>query len=356
VIRLTWRQFRTQAAVAFAAVVAVAVLAAITGPHVVHFYDTMIVPCGTQGDCGIATNAFLDKYQFLQGALNAAVLALPALIGIFWGAPLVARELETGTHRLAWTQSVSRRRWLGVKAGVIGLSTLAVAGVFSLMVTWWSSPFDRVNMNRFTPALFGERGLTPVGYAAFAFALGLSAGVLIRRTLPAMAATLAAFIGARLTVTYWVRPHLSAPLRVISKFQFANGGSPNPGDWVVSSQTINAAGKVIGDNGGIGSGGRVGFDVGRDGTINFVGVGLCPNKAPVPTLGNPGGPSSSVQAAFQECADKLGIREILHYQPAGRYWAFQWYETAIFIGLALGLVGFCFWWIRSRRDRRTLPR
>jgi hypothetical protein len=256
--------------------------------------------------------------------------------------------------RLAWTQSVTRTRWLPTKLGVVGLAAMAAAGLLSLMVTWWASPLDRAHANVYNT--FDERDIVPVGFALFAFTLGVIAGLIIRRTLPAMAATLVAFIGARLAVTYWVRPHLSAPLRIISKFQFGSGGSPNPGDWVVSSQTINAAGKVIGDNGGIGSGGRVGFDVGRDGTINFVGVGLCPNKAPVPTLGSPGGPSSSVQAAFQECADKLGIREILHYQPAGRYWAFQWYETAIFIGLALGLVGFCFWWIRSRRDRRTLPR
>ncbi|HEX3839857.1 MAG TPA: hypothetical protein VHU85_03590 [Acidimicrobiales bacterium] len=353
-LRLTWRQFRTQAAVAFGAVAAVAVVLAITGPRVVNFYDALVAPCAVHADCGVATSAFLNKYHFLQGALNAVVLVLPALIGIFWGAPLVARELEAGTYRLAWTQTVTRWRWLGVKVGVLGLSSLALAGVFSLMVTWWSSPFDRVNANRFTPAMFGERGITPVGYAALAFALGLSAGVVIRRTLPAMAATLAAFIGARLAATYWVRPNLSAPLRAVSGFQLdsGTGGLPHSGDWVISSQTINAAGKVIGDNGGIGPSGNVGFDVGRDGAITFQGVGLCPNKVPASAVGNPS--PSSVQAAFQECAHKLGIREILHYQPAGRYWALQWYETAIFVGLALMLVGFSFWWIRGRR-RPGLP-
>ena len=58
----------------------------------------------------------------LQVALITLVLVVPALIGMFWGAPLIAHELETGTFRLAWTQSVSRRRWLLVKMGLVGLA------------------------------------------------------------------------------------------------------------------------------------------------------------------------------------------------------------------------------------------
>ena len=132
---------------------------------------------------------------------------MPALIGVFWGAPLVARELETGTYRLAWNQSVTRTRWLAVKLGLIGLAAMAAAGLLSLMVTWWSSPIDQAlaargpqraqRRNRFAPLLFGARGIVPIGYAAFAFALGVTVGVLIRRTLPAMATTLAVFVAVR---------------------------------------------------------------------------------------------------------------------------------------------------------------
>ena len=83
-----------------------------------------------------------NKHRFLQH-LSLVSLLVPALIGIFWGAPLVARELEAGTFRLAWTQSVTRTRWLAVKIALVGLASVLAAGLLSLLVTWWSSPLDR---------------------------------------------------------------------------------------------------------------------------------------------------------------------------------------------------------------------
>ncbi len=355
-IRLTWLQFRVQALVSAAALALVAVVLAVTGPHLVHVYDTTVATCTAHGDCGTATSAFLGNDHFLQAALNSLVLVLPALIGIFWGAPLIARELEAGTFRLAWTQSITRRRWLAVKLGVVGLSSVVVAGLLSLMVTWWSSPFDRVNLNRFTPAMFGERSLVPVGYAAAAFALGVTAGVLIRRTVPAMAVTLVAFVGARLAMTYWARGSFMAPLRILSGLHVNPGNAtttsaadPTRAGWILSAgQTINAAGRVIGQNGGIGPSGNIGFDV-HGATLTFAGVGRCPNRIPGAQWGaRRGAGQRQVQAAMQACADKLHIRELLTYQPAGRYWTFQWLEMAIFLGLALALAGLCLWWVRHR--------
>jgi transposase len=120
------------------------------------------------------------------------VLVLPALIGLFWGAPLITRELEAGTHRLVWNQTITRTRWLAVKLGLTGLATITAAGLGSLAVTWWSSPIDKTATNDFPrmgPLLFDARGVVPIGYAAFAFALGVTVGMLVRRTLPAMAIT-----------------------------------------------------------------------------------------------------------------------------------------------------------------------
>ena len=351
-IRLSWLQLRAQALLVAAVLAVIAVVLVITGPHLVHLYDTTVATCQARNDCAAATRAMLNDDRFLQAALNPLVLVAPALTGIFWGAPLIARELEAGTFRLAWTQSVSRTRWLAVKLGLAGVASVAVAGLLSWMVTWWSGPFDRVNANRLTPALFGERGLAPVGYAAAAFMLGAAAGVLIRRTVPAMAAGLVAFVGARLAMTYWGRPNLAARVHTTSLLQVGPGSGPSqsgtgpPGAWVLSNgDTINAAGRVIGQNGGIGPQGNIGFDV-RGTTLRLVGAGRCPNRIP----GGIGARSGTRQMsnAMQECVSRLRIRELLTYQPASRFWPFQWYELAIFLGLALALAGLCFWWVRRR--------
>ena len=357
-IWLTWRQFRTQAAVVFGLLAAVAVVLAVTGPHLVHLYDTTVKPCASHDDCNAVTAAFTHNDRLLQ-QLSQVVLIAPLLIGMFWGAPLVARELESNTFQLVWTQSISRTRWLAYKLGLIGAASVAAAGLLSLMVTWWSSPFDarsRMNASPFSPSYFDHRDLVPLGYAAFAFALGVTFGVLMRRTLPAMAATFVAFIGVRLADWEWLRPHLNSPLTVTAAFQPPMGSGPqplalNPSSWVITNQTINARGKVIGENGGIGTGnGNFGLNVSPSGTITLSNGENCPNKLHLPHLAQPrvGVPGPAANRAIQECVNRLGIREVLTYQPISRYWPFQWYETAIYVGLALVLAGFCVWWVRRR--------
>ena len=346
-IWLTWRQFRAQAWVASAVLAVIAVALGITGVHLAHLFDTSgVATCQAHSDCTTLATSFMNQvkasptYKALYDGGTVILYVAPALIGIFWGAPLVTREVETGTFRLAWNQSVTRTRWLAAKLGLIGLAAMATAGLLSLMITWWASPIDRAlglpagrngpgGVNRFAPLLFGARGITPIGYAAFAFALGVTAGVLIRRTVPAMAATLAVFTGALITMSLWVRPHLITPLHVTSALNIANidelsignggqmtvGASVNlPGAWVLSNQSITASGHV------------------------FTG------PATQACL--------STTASLQACQNSLGqlhLRQLVTYQPASRYWAFQGYETAIFLALALALAGVCFWWIRRRR-------
>jgi hypothetical protein len=196
-IWLTWRQFRAHSIVAFAALAATAIVLGITGPHLAHLFHIEIASCiGQSSGCDNATlSAFTNTYSFVQHFFGFVLIIVPGLVGAFWGAPLLTREIESGTHQIVWNQGVTRTRWLAVKVGLIGLASAAGAGLLSLMLTWWSRPLDRVNANRITPPVFDERGIDPIGWALFAFALGLTAAVLIRRTLPAMAATLAVFTG-----------------------------------------------------------------------------------------------------------------------------------------------------------------
>jgi hypothetical protein len=331
-IRFTWLRFRAQAAVALGALAVLAVVLAVTGFHLAHAYDATVAPCKLRGDCATALSAFPSNDDLsLQNLLNALVVAVPGLMGMFWGAPLVAREFETGTFRLAWTQGITRTRWLAIKTGVVGVLSMVVAGLLSLMVTWWSSPIQKVTMNRVAPGIFHASGIAPIGFAAFGFALGATAGVLIRRTLPAMAVTLAIFYVATQIVMPWAQPRLIAPVQAASALNVAsltttgvNSGrlylqtQPNiRGAWILSSQIITSAGRP-----------------------------------------------ASTEPATQACASgnasacdtyiaSLHLRQTVTYQPASRYWPLQWYEAAILLALALILAGLSFLRIRPGRSAIT---
>jgi ABC-type transport system involved in multi-copper enzyme maturation permease subunit len=355
-IWLTWRQSRTQLAVAGIGLVIVALALLITGPHLLHLYDTSLASCRANGDCAGANSSFLAQDRGLQLGLDALVIVVPAIIGLFWGAPLVARELEAGTQRLAWTQSVTRVRWVAVKLGALGAASMATAGLLSLAVTWWSSPFDRANMNVFMS--FDQRDIVPVGYAAFAFALGCSAGVVIRRILPAMAATLAGFIAVRLVMDYVVRPHLIAPVvRTFALdpsstgFGSMNGGpltlQPNPPDipnaWIYSTQIVDKAGHGL----------PAGLLARTCPRLPVPGAGTGTGRGPGPlsaSVSHQAPAPAGVQQVFQECVTKVAktYHGVLTYQPGSRYWTFQGYELALYLVLAAALAGLCFWWVRHR--------
>jgi ABC-type transport system involved in multi-copper enzyme maturation permease subunit len=350
-IWLTWRQFRAGAAMMSAALAGFVVILALTGPGLADDYSTGIAACTTQsGGCSDFVNRFFQDHQNAFLAVTAVVLLLPALIGLFWGAPLITRELEAGTHRLVWNQSVTRSRWLAVKLGLTGLAAMTAAGLGSLAVTWWSSPIDKTaahNFPRMEPLLFDARGIVPIAYAAFAFALGVTIGILVRRTLPAMAITLAVFVAVQIAMPLLVRPHLVPPVRstiAITEASFdglttqrGGGGpvrilltAPDTGAyasaWVLSSQAVDSSGQAVD-------------------SIRLSRSGACgpPEGGPAPGAA----PGDELSACFAEIK-RLGYRQHVSYQPASRFWAFQWYETGIYIALALGLAGFCFWRIRHR--------
>jgi small basic protein len=355
VIWLAWRQFRTQAYVAIGVLAAIGIVFAITRPSLMHVYDTSVLTCQAHGNCASATQNFLKRDHLLRD-LSLVVILVPALVGVFWGAPLVAREMENGTFRLIWTQSVTRTKWIVTRIALVGLFSVLVTGLYSLLVTWWSSPFDTINDNPY--ALFDLRDITPIGYAALAFALGVTAGIVIRRTVPAMAASLVAFAAIRIAFTEWVRPHFMSPLHSSGPFRLiATNGQPavpgkgQAGDWIISEVTYNAQGAIIGQNGGIGPNGDVEFrSVSGNGTrVIFQGVGKCPNKFPVSSgSGQRNQVSNAAQEAVNKCLASFHLRDTLTYQPTSRFWTFQWYEMSIYIVLALVLTGLSVWWVRRR--------
>jgi hypothetical protein len=346
-IQLTWRQFRTQALLGSIALAIVAAVLLVTGPHLVAAYHSYLVSCRATDTCGTFTTGVLHTYQPLRTGLPLLVIAVPAVLGIFWGAPLVAHELETGTFRLAWTQSVTRRRWLATKLAVVGLSSVGIAGLLALMASWWANPDYKITQDLFSPGTFSTRGLVPFGYAAFAFALGVCSGVILRRTLPAMAVTLIGFAGARLAVTNWIRPHLSAPSHLnvaispvntsLGYAQTSSGVSvlpPTvsiPNAWIHSTTVVNQAGQAP--------------------TQQYL-KDTCPKVVDVltPLPRNATHLPAATPQDFQSCTANIAAKfhEVVTYHPASRYWTFQWYETAIFVAATVVLVAVSFWWIRHR--------
>jgi hypothetical protein len=313
------------------------VVVLLEGSQVLHDYH-LSISSGTVND-------FATKYQSMSAWLSGLVLVVPGLLGLFWGAPLVARELETGTFRLAWTQSVSRARWTLCKLGLLGLSAMAVAGLCSLLVTWWSSPVDlAVGAGPF--ANFDVRGIVPVAYAAFAFALGVAAGAVIRQTIAAMGVALGLFVAVRVAFTEWVRPHLMAPLTMHTPFTVKDprrvqiGAHLPQGSWVVTQEVVNRSGHAVRGAGGFLV--NPATAVGPNG-VNIAGVGSCPNIRP------PNGQLGNLQMGgdlVAKCINQLHLTNVVTYQPPSRYWPFQTYESLIFFAAAVAVGAFTVWWVR----------
>jgi hypothetical protein len=351
---LAWRQLRTPAAVAALGVLGVLVALAVTGPHLLNVYDTVVVPCAAHGNCSSVTAHFQGLDAQLRHLCSGLMLLAPVLFGIFLGAPLIARELEAGTYRLAWAQSVTRSRWIATRLTLVALVTAVLVGLLSTAVTWWQRPLDLVN---YPPWLsFDQRDVVPIAFAVFAVALGALLGALARRTLIAMVATIVGYAGARYLVSEYVRSNLFVPLRASLPFHLqltatgteATIGPPKPNDLVVSNQIVTGTGRVVGQDGEIGPNGNSGVtNVKGNGTAVFTGVGRCPNRIPVST-----GPHwhtvPATQAALQRCVDSFHLRQVVAYQPPSKYWPLQWSEAAIFVALAVALGAGCVWWVRRR--------
>jgi hypothetical protein len=255
-----------------------------------------------------------------RSVLVTLTVLVPCLLGVFWGGPLVARELEVGTSQFAWMQSITRGRWLTATVGWVLLAAAVWGGAVAALVTWWSSPVNALKQQNFDAGQFDIQGIVPVGYAAFAVALGIAAGTLLRRTLPAMAITVGVFTFLRLVIGQDLRSHY---LTAVTKtFTFlSHPALPTGSYWLVSSGVVGPGGQAYSQtHGGLG--------------INYDGVplpvGIMPAACRPLVFADP--------HSFASCVAARGYHLFITYQPASRYWAFQGIETGIFVVLAAALV------------------
>ena len=310
---LVWRQHRAQFYVGAALLAALGVLLLITGLQMASQYHSAIAACTATHSCTNQGGLFLGNRAV--GFLVIMTLGTPVLAGLFWGAPLVAAELETGTAQFAWMQSITRRRWLAVKTGWMLLAAAVWGGVISALVTWWSGPNNALYLDAFNPGRFDIMGLVPVAYALFAMALGIAAGALLRRTLPAMAVTLAGFIAVRAVIALWLRPHFMSA--VTTTYNLIQGYTPPGSSWQLASGVLNSNGHPVPQVNGVAA-----FGI----PINYLPASCAPLNGGATTI------APSCRAALDS------FRGFVTYQPAGRYWAFQAIETGIFVALAAILI------------------
>jgi ABC-type transport system involved in multi-copper enzyme maturation permease subunit len=316
---VTWRQHRIEALVGGLVLMCAIVFLVVTGLNLVAAYqNTGVASCVAQHVTCVGSRRAFGQY-FHEGGIAGASLwlnFLPLLVGMFIGAPMVARELEQGTHRLAWTQSITRFRWMVVKLGLLIGVTLLAFMVLDAFMIWWNGPIDSALGPWET---FDLQGTVPLAYALFGLVLGMVVGTLVRRSVPAMAITIVAFLLLRLLVATLVRPHFLPPL------SYTWPGTQNDprayqGDLVINQTMVDRFGHQLSA-----------ADISR----------LCSNPA-LPKGG------TEQQTAFMQCVDHFGFLNLGYYQPADRFWLFQGIETTLFLALAVALVVFTIWWVARR--------
>jgi hypothetical protein len=308
---VTWRQHRAQLVAAAGLLFALAAAAFGTRlPIQAAFHRESLAAClppAARSGCDIIVPHFEAEFGGLVTALRTLAV-LPVLAGLFIGAPLLARELEVGTYRFAWTQGVTRRRWLLSKTSLLAIGIVLAGAAASAIVMWWRAPYDTLE-GRIGPSSFDIEGLVVPAYALFALALGVLAGLVFRRTVAAMSATLIAFGAARFLVIEFVRPHFLAPLH---RAVLATDSGFGLGDWVLSNTLVDGGGRQI-------------TAAREDLAVTHAQLaGIDPHTYII----------------------TLGWKRLITYQPDGRFWTFQLLEAGLFVGLAALVVLVALWLVR----------
>jgi hypothetical protein len=306
-----WRQQRTETLIAAAILAALAAALVPSGLHMasVYHHDGLSACLGQSpsSTCDEAIRNFTVRFESL-GNLVAWVTLIPGLLGVLLATPFVL-DLEHGTYRLAWTQSITRRRWIAHKLALATTAAVVAAVALTAFLTWWRTPLVRLN-GRMDQSAFDSTGTVVTAYVLFALGLALAVGVLWRRAVPALVVAFAGYMGARIFVDTWLRQHLVPQLWAVWNPRGQQPANLNHA-WVLTEGPSDRLGHAI---------------------------------APMITS------CSRAQAATGHCPAFKHGPEFLHavYIPASRFWLLQGIETAMFGGIALALIALAAWWTHER--------
>ena len=271
-------------------------------------HPALSAACVTLGDL-----FFRGYYPFAQ-VFSIFLLAIPVVVGVFVGAPVLARELETGTFRFAWTQGCGRLRWVIIKLALLAAAVTAASYAFSLLWSWYFQVYFTAGLDgHLAQQYFDLSGVAFAAWTLLAFALGAIAGALIRRTVPAMAASIAVWTGLAFAVNLFLRKHYQAPL-------LSTSGTIWENNWVMNQWYTGPNGAVVGQP-----------------TIRNVVA-----HAPASVRNSPN------QGAVQAYLTAHHYIQWASYQPESRYWHFQLIEGGWLLALSLILLAATVWLVRRR--------
>ncbi|MDQ2713583.1 MAG: hypothetical protein M3Z08_01600 [Chloroflexota bacterium] len=321
-IWVTWRQHRTEALITGIVFIIIVVDLLISGMNLAAAYQQMgVASClahSANASCTQPISDFTSALNRIITSFGLPILAiLPLLVGLFIGAPAVARELESGTYRLAWTQSITRFHWLVTKQALLMGAILLVFATLSVVMWWWNAP---VNVSAGPWIMYDLQGLVPLAYSLFALVLGIVVGIIIRKTLPAMAITLAVFVLLRVLIELLLRPHLTPQLTITWAYNQSKAPPIASTSWIVEKGYIDSQGKM--------------YATPHDLFPLCVKAGTTDRQAQVTMLAS--------------CVQQYHIRHFAAYQPVERFWLFQGIESAIFFALTIFFAVLALWWIRRK--------
>lgn len=296
-IWLTWRQHRAQLLVTGGLLLALGVMFLISGREAAGYVADH--PGLAPGDLAAGLGS---RYNTIYTVFGWLPIVAPALIGAFWGAPLLGREFERGTNKLAWTQSVPLGRWLGVKLGLLAAAVVTGGLVLSAMVSLWRPVFGRDEIFG-NVGVFNMVGVAPAAWWLFGFTLGTAAGALLRRTLPAMAVVVAVLAVATFGL-FNLSAYYAEPVRVVAA------------DRSVMHDDVRLLGQAWTD------------PAGRE--IAEPPPGACPRGVDT-------GRSEQAQLAYEQCLLAKGYRFVIYVHGPSQFWRFQWTEAAILVTASLAL-------------------
>ena len=306
---VTWRQHRAALGGVAVFLGAFAVYLWLSGLQMHHAYAT---DCPTANSLACGIN-FTNRYGTTAIVVSIFLQAVPALIGAFVGAPVLAREMETGTFRYAWTQGIGRLRWTVGKLVPLAVAVTAMAGAFTVLFAWYNQPWAAAGyVTPFSARVFGLLGVAFAAWTLAAFAIGALAGMLIRRAVPAIAATLAAYAGLAFATALWLREHYITP--VVTRSPYPPGSA-----WAISGWYTKGGTFAFGDHG-------------AGATVRQ----LC------------GGPCPGTRVLVPELLAQHGYTHWWSYQPGSRFWPFQWIEGGWLFALSVLLIAATVWLVRRR--------